>query len=193
MRRRLYQRTGVRHYDRLSLMSIQHLGSMTSREVKDFVHERVVALVPLGSVVAHGPHLPLNTDVVVSSEMARRAARKLATAGRDVLVYPPVTFSPSSAGAHFAGTVHIAGEAFGAYLRSLLTQVRGIGIRTAALVSNHIDPEHLLTVSDSIAAAGGMFGLEDLRIVFPLLMREPWISRLPEEFRRGGAHGVRRA
>jgi creatinine amidohydrolase len=170
-------------------MSIQHLGTMTWREVKEFAHERVVALVPLGSILAHGPHLPLNTDVVISSEMARRAARRLSTAGKDVLVYPPVTYSPASAGAHFAGTVHVAGEAFGAYLRSLLTQVGATGIRTVALVSSHVDPEHLLAVNDSIKAASGSFGLSDLRIVFPLLLKEPWVSRLPPEFARGGAHG----
>ena len=181
-------RPWVRGYDG-RLMSIQHLGTMTSREVKGFVHDRVIALVPLGSIVAHGPHLPLNTDVVISSEMARRAARRLSTAGRDVIVYPPVTYSPSSAGAPFAGTVHVAGEAFGAYLRSLLTQVGATGIRTVALVSSHVDPEHLLTVHDSIRAASGSFGLADLRIVFPLLLKEPWVSRLPAEFARGGAHG----
>jgi len=170
-------------------MSIQHLGAMTWREVKEFANERAVALLPLGSIVAHGPHLPLNTDVVISSEMARRAARRLATAGRDVLIYPPVTYSPASAGLHFAGTVHLAPEAFGAYVRSLLTQVRALGLRTAALVSSHIDPQHLRSVHDSVKAAAGMFGLEDMSISFPLLLKEPWVSRLPEEFRRGGVHG----
>lgn len=170
-------------------MSIQHLGTMTWREVKEFAHERVVALVPLGSIVAHGPHLPLNTDVVISSEIVRRASRKLANAGRDLLVYPPVSYSSSGAGAHFAGTVDIPAEAFGAYLRSLLTQVGGLGLRTVALVTSHVDPDHLLSVHDSIRAAAGSFGLEDLRIVIPLFLKEPWVSRLPEEFRRGGAHG----
>ena len=162
---------------------------MTWREVKEFVHERVVALIPLGSIVAHGPHLPLNTDVVLSSEMVRRAARRLATKGRDALIYPPISYSPASAGSSFAGTVNIAGEVFGTVLRSLLSQVGALGVRTAALVSSHVDPEHLLTVVDSIKAAAGSFGLEEMRIVFPLLMKEPWVSRLPEEFRRGGAHG----
>jgi creatinine amidohydrolase len=170
-------------------MSIQHLGTMTWRDVKEFVHERVVALVPLGSIVAHGPHLPLNTDVVLSTEMARRAARKIATKGRDVLIYPPMSYAPAGAGASFAGTVNIAGEVFGTVLRSLLAQIGSIGVKTAALVSTHVDPEHLSTVHNSIKAAAGSFGLEDMRIVFPLLMKEPWVSRLPGEFRHGGAHG----
>jgi creatinine amidohydrolase len=169
-------------------MSIQHLGTMTSREVKGFVHERVVALVPLGSLVAHGPHLPLNTDVVISAEMARRAARKLSAAGRDVLVYPPVTYSPAGAGARFTGTIHVAPEAFGAYLRSVIVQVGITGIRTVALVSSHVDPDHRSAVEGSIQAASGSFGLAELRIVFPFLLQEPWVSRLPPEFARGGAH-----
>jgi creatinine amidohydrolase len=176
-------------YDRLTFMSIQHLGTMTWREVKEFIHERVVALIPLGSMVAHGPHLPLNTDVVLSTEMVRRAARRLATKGRDVLIYPPISYSPAGSGASFAGTVNIASEVFGTVLRSLLAQIGAMGIRTAALVSSHVDPEHLLTVHSSIKAAAGSFGLEDMRIVFPMLLKEPWVSRLPEEFRRGGAHG----
>jgi len=170
-------------------MSIQHLGTMTWQEVKQFVHERVVALLPLGSILAHGPHLPLNTDVVLASEMGRRAARKLSTAGKDVLVYPPIAYSPSGSGSAFAGTVHVPGEAFGAYLRSVLSQVGTIGIRTVGLVSAHVDREHLLTLQELIKGASSAFGLSELRIVFPVLFKEPWASRLPAEFHRGGAHG----
>lgn len=170
-------------------MSIHHLGTMTWQEVKQFVHDRVVALLPLGSVLAHGPHLPLNTDVVISTDMARRAARKLSAAGKDVLVYPPVSYAPSGAGSAFAGTVHVAGEAFGAYLRSILAQVAATGVRTAALVSSHVDPEHLLAIQDTIKTASASSGLSELRIVFPILFKEPWGSRLPAEFHRGGAHG----
>ncbi|MBL7396102.1 creatininase family protein, partial [Escherichia coli] len=37
----------------------------------------VVAILPLGAVEAHGPHLPLCTDVIISEGMARRAAALL--------------------------------------------------------------------------------------------------------------------
>jgi creatinine amidohydrolase len=165
-------------------VSIQHLGTMTWREVKDFVQDRVVALVPLGSLVAHGPHLPLNTDIVLSSEMSRRAARKIANAGRDVLIFPPVAYTAAGAGSRFAGTVHVAPEASGSFLRSLLAQIRGMGLRTAALVTCHVDPDHVATVEAAMKSSP-----KDLRIVCPNLMKEPWVGRMPEEFRRGGAHG----
>ncbi len=166
-------------------MSVQHLGSMTWREVKAFVHDRVVALVPVGSLEAHGPHLPLNTDVVIAADMARRAARLLSTKGMDLLIYPPVAYSPSRLSSKFAGTVNLAAEAYGAALMSLMDEVRGAGVRTACLVTVHVDPAHLQVIRQVAGEYGGEKGL---KIVFPDVTQEPWRSRMPGDFRAGGGH-----
>ena len=47
-----------------------------------FAAGRVVAIVPVGSVEPHGPHLPLGTDTTLGEESARRAARALRSAFR---------------------------------------------------------------------------------------------------------------
>lgn len=44
-----------------------------------------IVVVPLGSLEQHGPHLPLNTDTIIVSEIARRAEAKLS----DHLVLTP--------------------------------------------------------------------------------------------------------
>jgi creatinine amidohydrolase len=172
-------------------MSVQHLGSMTWREVKEFVHERVLALLPLGSVEAHGPHLPLNTDVVLAVEVARRSALRMAERGRDVLIYPPVVFTPAVFGMKFPGTVHVGAEVYGAYLRGVLLQVATLGLRTACLATFHADPAHLQVLQRSVCEAQSAPGLGDLRIILPDLTREPWGSRIPPEFRDGGTHAGR--
>ncbi len=169
-------------------MTVQHLGSMTWREVKAFVHDRVVACVPIGSIVAHGPHLPLNTDVVISVEAVRRASRRLSQNGVDVLVLPPVVYSPARLGSKFAGTIDLSAEAFSATLRGLLEGIKGMGVRTACLFTCHMDPDHLQAVRGVVA---GCAGDPRLRVLFPDLALEPWSSRMPEEFRRGGSHGGR--
>lgn len=169
-------------------MSIHHLGSMTWREVKEFVHERVVALLPLGALEAHGPHLPVNTDVVIATEMAKRGAKKLSAAGKDVLVYPPLVFSPAPFARAFPGTVDIPKDTYGAYLVGVLAHMAEIGVRTVCLVTCHVDPAHLDVLRGFAKGPPSGNGLDGLRIIFPDPTKEPWVFLMPEEFRRGGAH-----
>ena len=50
--------------------SLLHLRDMTWTEVRDLDLERSVALLPIGAVEAHGPHLPLCTDPIIAEAMA---------------------------------------------------------------------------------------------------------------------------
>lgn len=169
-------------------MTVQNLGGMTWREVKAFIHERVVALLPLGSLEAHGPHLPLNTDVVIAVEVARRAARQLSQKGVDLLLWPPVVFTPAAMASKFAGTINLGADTYEAVLRGLLEEIKALGIRTACLVTCHMDPVHLEVVR---RVAGGSIRDGRLKVLFPDVAQEPWRSRMPEEFRGGGFHGGR--
>ncbi len=169
-------------------MSILHLGQMTWNEVQTFVSEKVVALLPLGSLVAHGPHLPLNTDVVIATEMAKRASRKLSTHGSQVLICPPVAYSPALQGKDFAGTMNVAPGAYSNYLRSLMADLAGMGLRTVCLVSCHVDPSHLQAVAQCRVALAGALGPEAMKVVFPDLTQEPWVHLMPAEFRNGSGH-----
>ena len=36
------------------------------------IKDRPVAILPVGAIEAHGPHLPLTTDTVIATEMAKR-------------------------------------------------------------------------------------------------------------------------
>lgn len=168
-------------------MAIQHVGSMTWREVRDFIHERVVALLPLGSLEAHGPHLPLNTDVVIATEMVRRGSKKLSAQGKDVLVYPPLVYSPAAFGTKFHGTINVSGDSYVAYLRSVLAEIGNLGVRAVCMVTCHVDPAHMDALAACIKAAAAT-RVSDLRVIFPDITKEPWLSLMPEEFRKGGAH-----
>ena len=48
------------------------MSEMTWTEVEEAMKDRPVGILPVGSIQAHGPHLPLNTDTVIAMEMARR-------------------------------------------------------------------------------------------------------------------------
>ncbi|MFJ1967560.1 mycofactocin biosynthesis peptidyl-dipeptidase MftE [Streptomyces sp. NPDC087903] len=86
------------------------------------VRERTLVLVPVGSTEQHGPHLPLNTDSVIATEVARRAAADL---GTGALPAPTIAYGASGEHAGFPGTISIGHEA----LRFLLVEtVRSLSL-----------------------------------------------------------------
>ena len=71
------------------------LATMTYTEVEALLAGpgSKVALVPVGSTEAHGPHLPLNTDSLISEAMAKRAAEKLMDAGYQAVRFPTIHYA----------------------------------------------------------------------------------------------------
>ena len=95
------------------------MSEMTWTEVDEAIKERPVALLPVGAVEAHGPHLPVSTDTVIAIEMAQRGAEKLKEHGIPSLILPPVYFTVADFGADFAGTLSIPPETATALLRDV--------------------------------------------------------------------------
>ena len=63
------------------------IGDLTFPEVSQHLRDSSILLLPVGAIEQHGPHLPLNTDVVIAEELTRRIidavgrrARPVATA-----------------------------------------------------------------------------------------------------------------
>jgi creatinine amidohydrolase len=97
------------------------MSEMSWTEVQQSLKERPVALLPVGNIEAHGPHLPVATDTLIALEMARRVALRLKQRGLHALIVPPVTFSVSQLAATFPGTVGVATETAVALVRDVCT------------------------------------------------------------------------
>lgn len=161
---------------------------MTWEEVRALDPRNTVAVLPLGAVEAHGPHLPIGTDTIIARGMARRAARLLPRSGWGVVVLPPLAFTPAAFAAGFPGTLGIRPETLEALLLDLADGLTRQGFRAVAIANAHLDPTHLGAVHDAEAAARERGFLP---IVFPDLTRKPWALRLGEEFRTGACHAGR--
>src|SRR5205814_3697447 len=73
-------------------MPVHELAQLTWEEVRDLDREQTLVVLPVGAIEAHGPHLPLDTDVVIATAMARAGARKLTDRGHVVLILPALAY-----------------------------------------------------------------------------------------------------
>ena len=69
-------------------MTVRRYDEMTWEEVHRLDRDRTLAILPVGATEAHGPHLPLSTDVLISEAMARAGAELLEEA--DLVVPVPL-------------------------------------------------------------------------------------------------------
>lgn len=163
-------------------MAIHRWEEMTWCALRDIPKERAVAILPIGATEAHGPHLPLGTDTIISTEMAARAARRLNEKGFQVLLLPPLCFTPAAFARSFPGTVSLSPGALLATLRDIADSIRKAGFRRYAIANSHLDPEHIAAVRQAAEEAGW---------IFPDKTRRRWAEKLTPEFLSGSCHAGR--
>ncbi len=169
-------------------MPVSYLADMTWEEVQDLDLGKAVAILPVGAVEAHGPHLPLSTDVIISEAMARSGAEKLDAQGYSVLILPSISYTAAPFAASFPGTCSLDADAAAAVLVSFARNLTRQGIRVLAVANSHLDPANI----SSIEAATASARKENLlKIVFPDISRKPWATRLTDEFKSGACHAGR--
>jgi creatinine amidohydrolase len=158
---------------------------MTWEEARDAAGPGSVAILPVGAIEAHGPHLPLETDVIIAQAMARTGAARLAARGLRVLVLPPLTYTSAGFARGFAGTLSLRPETVVATVVDIADSLRQHGYTVLAIANAHLDPDHLASIEAAVNQIRR--GLR-LRVAFPNLVIKPWALRLSDEFKSGACH-----
>lgn len=166
-------------------MTLHRLSDLTWEEVGALDLERTVAILPVGATEAHGPHLPLDTDVTIAEAMAESGARRLSAHGLEVVLLDGLRYTPAAFAASFPGTIDVGAATLTALLIDIAAGLHRTAIATLAIANAHFDPANLEALHAAAAAIGES---ESVRVVFPDVTRRPWGSRLTEEFRSGACH-----
>jgi len=169
-------------------MRVLELSHCTWEEIRELDGGRTVAILPVGAVEAHGPHLPLGADVVIAEAMARAGAEKLALRGYAGLLLPPLAYTSAAFAAGFPGTVSLSPATVTGFVVDLARNLTRQGFAALALANAHLDPGHLASLAAAVAAAQKE---KLLRVAFPDLSKKPWGSRLTDEFKSGACHAGR--
>ncbi len=107
-----------------------------------WLRENVLAgkwvILPTGACEAHGPHLPLDTDVRIATTMADDAAERC-----DALVLPALTYGVARFARNFPGTISVSGPTMTALVADVLLSAHAAGAAGLAIANGHLEPANI--------------------------------------------------
>lgn len=106
-----------------------YVGDQTWPDLEDFGQ---LAVVPLGSTEQHGPHLPLATDHLIATALARAATDRTGHA-----CTPPIPIGVSPHHKQFNGTLWVEAPQFRDYVENLARNLTYHGIERIVFVNGH--------------------------------------------------------
>jgi len=167
----------------VALTGEHDIARLTTDELRDLFagNARVAILLPVGAIEPHGPHLPLDTDLIISRAAAEAAVPLLASAGVVARIAPDVSYGVTECAAGFAGAVGVAPEELRAYLAGVVGAWVANGAHHVCIVNNHLEPAHDSAVRAAVATFAGR-----AMVASPLTRR--WARTLDDEFKRGACH-----
>ncbi len=107
---------------------------LTWPEINDAVEQGKVCVVPCGSVEQHGPHLPLDVDIVCPQGIAFGVGRALAN---KILVLPPVWYGYTGHVMDFPGTINTHFETFMRQVLDITKSLAYHGFKKIVLLNGH--------------------------------------------------------
>lgn len=166
-------------------MALHYLADMTWPEVAALAQHSSLALVPTGATEAHGPHLPLQTDVIIAQGACRRAAELLAADGIACAITPPFYYGVTNFGMPFAGTVTIPDDTLTQLVSAVCGSLATHGFSRIVFSNHHLEPAHFAAIKEG-ARQVTESGLA--RVAVPDVRDPRWAATLTDEFRAGARH-----
>jgi creatinine amidohydrolase/Fe(II)-dependent formamide hydrolase-like protein len=110
-------------------------GELTRPDAEERLEAVDVALLPVGAIEQHGPHLPLDTDAFDAAYLANRVAE--ACSDPKPLVLPAISYGVSYHHADFKGTISISNDTLAQLVYEIGISVARNGIRKLVIINAH--------------------------------------------------------
>lgn len=157
---------------------------LTTRDFAELDAERVVAILPVGAVEQHGPHLPVRVDAAINAGIVARAM-ELMSADCPALVLPMMPVGKSDEHISYPGTLTLSYETLGRVWYELGESVHRAGIRKILFLNSHGgQPQLLDIVCRDLRVKLGMFAVSAMWSRFTDLS-----DMVGAEEQRHGIHG----
>jgi creatinine amidohydrolase len=132
---------------------------LTTRDFAALDSERLVAILPVGAVEQHGPHLPVRVDAAINAGIVARAV-ELMPQDCPALVLPMLPIGKSDEHLAFPGTLTASHETLARLWYEVGHSVHHAGLRKILFLNSHGgQPQLLEIVCRDLRTKLGMFAL----------------------------------
>jgi len=98
-----------------------------------------IIILPVGATEQHGPHLPMGTDALLSTAIAKGVARKVGGIVAPVVAFGYKSQPKMGGGNHFCGTTSLDADTLAHLLRDILREFARHGARRIVLLNGHYE------------------------------------------------------
>ena len=98
-----------------------------------------ISIVPVGATEQHGPHMAMNTDIIIPTEIALEVARRTNAIVAPTISYGYKSIQRSGGGNHFPGTTSLDGHTVSCLVRDILRDLARHGARRVVLLNGHFE------------------------------------------------------
>jgi creatinine amidohydrolase len=113
------------------------LFEMSWPEVEEALKKTDIVIVPIGSTEQHGTHLPLGSDTLQATEIARMVIGQLADEGVTICASPTIPFGVSHAHLKFPGTMTVSSDTLIRVITDVCRSLHLHGFRKFVLLLGH--------------------------------------------------------
>ena len=128
----------------------------TARQLQALASDgKAVAVLPIGAVEQHGPHLPVGTDYLAAEDVALMAMEKLNSESQFFLL-PTVTYALSIEHIHVPGTITLMPETLIHVLTDIGDSLLRLGVKKLVLVNGHGGNDSAIQIAGRLLRGKGM-------------------------------------
>lgn len=139
--------------------------NLKAGELRQLARGDTRVIIPIGSTEQHGPHLPVQVDTLLATEVAHRAARKVASRV-PVVVTPAVWIGLAEHHMTFGGTLTLDFDTLAGLLRCIVRSLVRHGFRQILFLNGHGgNVSALRTIVDELTP----------QFAIPLIMSTYWV------------------
>ena len=140
-------------------MTLRRWQDMTTVDFEGLDRERTVAIMPLGAIEQHGPHLPVSTDAVIAEEMAMRALEKVPDEV-PALLLPTMAVGKSNEHLAYPGTLTLSAKTLMDQWFEVAESVHRAGLSKVLFINAHGgQPQVMEIVARELRVRHGMLAV----------------------------------